>query len=144
MPRQKSLQVNQLGVASKKKQFICWHYPNLGWPPSLLPYFWQIIFWQCVDDVDLPPSPQIFDKTMQFQGFNWHNLLSNYTSTFCFRQFELRKAVKKGITLLYNHKFWGKIHPKLHLWPTPSPLFVKNFFCDLFLTWGWPPPLLYG
>ena len=50
------------GNVKKKKQYICWHCPNWGGPPSLLPYFWQIYFWQSVDHVDLPPSPRILDK----------------------------------------------------------------------------------
>ena len=58
----------------KKKQYICGHYPNLGWPPSLLPYFWQIYFWQSVDHVDLPPSPRIFDKNHEILGFETYNL----------------------------------------------------------------------
>ena len=59
----------ELGVTSKKKQYICWHYPNWGGPPSLLPYFWQIYFWHIVDHVDLPPSPRIFDKNHKILGF---------------------------------------------------------------------------
>ena len=44
-----------------------------------------------------------------------HNLELNFTSTNCFREFELREAAKRGITLLYRHKFWDKNHPKIHL-----------------------------
>ena len=58
-----------LGVTSKKKQYICWHCPNWGGPPSLLPYFWQIYFWQSIDHFDLPPSTRIFDKYHEILGF---------------------------------------------------------------------------
>ena len=57
------------GNVQKKKQYIYRHYPNWGWPPSLLPYFWQIYFWHSVDHVDLPPSPRIFDKNHEILGF---------------------------------------------------------------------------
>ena len=57
------------GNVQKKKQYICWHFPNWSGPPSLLPYFWQIYFWHIVDHVDLPPSPRIFDKNHKILGF---------------------------------------------------------------------------
>ena len=58
-----------LGVTSKKKQYIYRHCPNWWWPPSLLPYFWQIYFWQTLDHVDLPPSPRNFDRNHEILGF---------------------------------------------------------------------------
>ena len=57
------------GNVIKNKQYIYRHYSNWGWPPSLLPYFWQIYFWQRVDPVDLPPSPRIFDRNHEILGF---------------------------------------------------------------------------
>ena len=57
------------GAVKKKKQYIYRHCPNWWWPPSLLPYFWQIYFWQSVAHVDLPPSPRIFDKNHEILGF---------------------------------------------------------------------------
>ena len=62
----------------KKKQYIYRHYPNWGWPPSLLPYFWQIYFWHSVDHVDLPPSPRIFDKNHEILGFETYILYYPY------------------------------------------------------------------
>ena len=53
-----------LRVAVKKKQTV--------YSKTLLrltPYFWQIYFWHCVDHVDLPPSPRIFDKNHEILGF---------------------------------------------------------------------------
>ena len=35
--------------------------------------------------------------------------------------------------------FWQYV-----LWPPPSPTFVKKLFHLNFLTWGWPPSLLFG
>ena len=67
------------GVPSKtNKQYICRHYPNWGWPPSLPSYFWQIHFWHSVDHVDLPPSPRIFDKNHEILGFKTYILYYPY------------------------------------------------------------------
>ena len=74
-------------VACNWKQYIYRHYPNWGWPHSLLPYFWQINFWQCVDQVNLPPSTWIFDKTMQHKIMedksSKNSSLTPSLSTFC-------------------------------------------------------------
>ena len=44
----------------------------------LLPYFWQIYFWQSIDGVDLPPSPRIFDKNLEILGFEIYILYYPY------------------------------------------------------------------
>ena len=128
------------GCRQKKKQYIYRHCPNWWWPPSLLPYFWQIYFWQSVDHVDLPPSPRIFDKNHEILGFE--------TCILYYPHYFLRV---RGTDRMTQSPFWARLSNKSYkiewfyfwqyvLWPPPSPTFVKNSFLFNFLTWGWPPP----
>ena len=108
--------------------------------PSLLPYFWQIYFWQSVAHVDLPPSPRIFDKNHEILGFE--------TCILYYPHYFLRV---RGTDRMTQSPFWARLSNKSYkiewfyfwqyvLWPPPSPTFVKNSFLFNFLTWGWPPP----
>ena len=132
------------GAIKKKTQYIYRHCPNWWWPPSLLPYFWQIYFWQSVDHVDLPPSPRIFDKNHEILGFE--------TCILFYPHYFLRV---RGTDRMTQSPFWARLSNKSYkiewfyfwqyvLWPPPSPTFVKNSFIFNFLTWGWPPSLLFG
>ena len=136
------------------KQYIYRHYPNWGWPPSLPPYFWQIIFWQCVHHVDLPPSQWIFDKNHPLLAFKitsctLHSYIyvqycKHYTKGSEKRYIILKFQTFRHNFSLYRHNFWEKDHSKMCFGPPPSPLFVKKWFCKKNLNLGWPPPLLFG
>ena len=104
--------------------------------PSLLPYFWQIIFWQCVHHVDLPPSQWIFDKNHPLLAFK---ITSCTLHSYIYVQYcihytkgsEKRYIILKFHTFrhnfsLYRHNFWEKDHSKMCFGPPPSPLFVKQ------------------
>ena len=118
---------------TKKKQYIYRHYPNWGWPPSLLPYFWQIYFWHSVDHVDLPPSPRIFDKNHEILGFEIYIVYYPYyflrvwgTDRVIYhtKLSDSRVQEYSQSNKLYKiecFKFWQYV-----LWPPPSPTFVKN------------------
>ena len=58
----------KLGVTSKKTVYLK-TLSRLRLTPTLLPYFWH-----CVDYVDLPPSPKIFDKNHEMLGFETYIL----------------------------------------------------------------------
>ena len=138
-------------TSKKNKQYIYRHCPNWWWPPSLLPYFWQIYFWQTLDHVDLPPSPRNFDKNHEILGFEIYIVYYPYyflrvwgtdrviyhTKLSASRVQEYRQSNKLYKIECFN--FWQYV-----LWPPPSPTFVKNSFLFNFLKWGWPPPLLFG
>ena len=138
-------------TSKQKKQYIYRHCPNWWWPPSLLPYFWQIYFWQTLDHVDLPPSPRNFDKNHEILGFEIYIVYYPYyflrvwgtdrviyhTKLSASRVQEYRQSNKLYKIECFN--FWQYV-----LWPPPSPTFVKNSFLFNFLKWGWPPPLLFG
>ena len=52
--------------------------------------------------------------------------------------------MKKGITLLYRHKFWDKNHTKSHFWPPPLLFLSKKNNVVIFCWHGvdLPPPVL--
>ena len=110
--------------------------------PSLLPYFWQIYFWQSVDHVDLPPSPGIFDeKSGNFRLWNLYSLLSLLLSE---GQGYKQKDTESlwlifFIKSIFQIPGWARLSNESYkiecfyfwqyvLWPPPSPTFVKKSF----------------
>ena len=138
------------GNVQKKKQYIYRHYPNWGWPPSLPPYFWQIIFWQCVHHVDLPPSQWIFDKNHPLLGFKITSCTLHSYIYILYCKHYTKGSKKRCIILkfqtfrhnfrLYRYKFWEKNHSKMCFGPLPLLLLSKNYFAKNFWIWVDLPP----
>ena len=126
--------------------------------PFLLPYFWQIYFWQSVDHVDLPPSPRIFDIDHEILGFETYNLYYPYYFLRVKGTDRKTQSPFKWIFFIegiLQIPLWPRLSTKSYkiecfyfwqyvVWPPPSPTFVKKLFHLNFLTWGWPPSLLHG